>query len=560
MIFADLNSWFRGYEGAVKNGKADATEVLKNDIVYWKNQLFKKFLIYCFPVSLVALVPCLYISFAEHYPEVAFFDLFCFLILSLATFASNLSLRSRKLLVIGTFYSLSVFLITKIGYVGPGVFYLFAITILTALIFDIKFAYYSIIANFLVLAGFAFCIYIKVHGLVISNQYSAGEWIASSSNLIFLSIVLVVLIHKMFDWLQQIILKKEKLKFQYKSIFQSSPLSMWLFDANSLEFIDVNDAAVEHYGYSRAEFLQMTIKDIRPIDDSLKIEQIVKLNKHSLKFNDNSFVHLKKNGEKINVKIESTLLDFNGRHAKLVLITDITVQLKNENEMIRANKRLQQSESNLRAIFESTNDGFILLDKENIVVSFSCKAKDFISLNNSLIELKAQRNIFDFIDETEKDFFTDVLVKVHSGEAVQYDKQYFLNGRRRWLHFMITPVNSERGINGACITGRDITARKTYVKTIERQNKIFREISWIQSHLVRAPLARVMGLTALLSSEADEHEKGEILKLLQFSADELDGIIMDITNKTSLTTEKNTDNDQKDSVQITVPSNGLPVA
>ena len=50
-------------------------------------------------------------------------------------------------------------------------------------------------------------------------------------------------------------------------LFEASPTPMWVYDAETLAFLAVNDAAVRHYGYSREEFLAMTIKDIRPPED-----------------------------------------------------------------------------------------------------------------------------------------------------------------------------------------------------------------------------------------------------------------------------------------------------
>ena len=50
----------------------------------------------------------------------------------------------------------------------------------------------------------------------------------------------------------------------YSLLFDGNPLPMWAFDPETLAFLDVNEAAVRHYGYSREEFLSMTILDIRP--------------------------------------------------------------------------------------------------------------------------------------------------------------------------------------------------------------------------------------------------------------------------------------------------------
>ncbi|MDB5008718.1 MAG: hypothetical protein JWP45_3111 [Mucilaginibacter sp.] len=528
-----LTNWFHSYQRIVKNMPNEDLINIQNDLDYWKNQLFLKFLIYCFPISFIALLPGVYMSFNEGYIIIGVVDCLCFALLVIATFCSFLPLKYRKLLIITLFYILAIFLIANLGYIGPGIFYLFATTILIALIVPIRYAYWSIAANAIILSGFAAIIYLKPFNVILLKQYSAGEWIAFSSNLIFLSIVLVVLIHAIFDGLQSIILTKDQLQSKYKNIFESSPLPMWLFDTNSLSFLDVNDAAIAHYGYKKAEFMAMTIKDIQPSETVVDIESIVNLNRGQFKFHHDDVTHVKKNGEKINVKVQSSLLDFNGRKAKLVLVTDITSQIKTEREMQKSALKLKQSEANLRAIFESTLDGFVLLDHDSNIIAFNLKAQESIMFNNNQIAFEFGKSIFDYIQVTRRTYFKELLQRVHLGEVIEYERKFRINGKIHWINYTLTPVKDSDKITRACITGRDITAHRQYVQTIEKQNKIFREISWIQSHLVRAPLARVMGLTSLLCSEKDEDEKAEILKMLQYSSNELDNIIKKITDKTS---------------------------
>ena len=79
----------------------------------------------------------------------------------------------------------------------------------------------------------------------------------------------------------------------------------------------------------------------------------------------------------------------------------------------------------------------------------------------------------------------------------------------------------------------DVTERLNYIKAIEEQNEKLREISWIQSHIVRAPLARIMGLIEIFkdaNGSADEKEMA--LDYILVSAKELDIVIRDITDKT----------------------------
>lgn len=74
---------------------------------------------------------------------------------------------------------------------------------------------------------------------------------------------------------------------------------------------------------------------------------------------------------------------------------------------------------------------------------------------------------------------------------------------------------------------------RNYIKAIEGQNDKLKEISWIQSHIVRAPLSRIMGLIPLITDTTDNDERETMLHFLRLSANELDDVIRSITDKTS---------------------------
>ncbi|MDB5011580.1 MAG: domain S-box protein, partial [Mucilaginibacter sp.] len=90
-----------------------------------------------------------------------------------------------------------------------------------------------------------------------------------------------------------------------------------------------------------------------------------------------------------------------------------------------------------------------------------------------------------------------------------------------------------KGKEAKVIIANDITERLNYITAIEDQNKKLREISWIQSHLIRAPLARILGLIPLINSVREKkEERKKMLDYLMLSANELDKIIRTITDKT----------------------------
>ncbi len=121
---------------------------------------------------------------------------------------------------------------------------------------------------------------------------------------------------------------------QYRILFESNPQPMWVYDLETLSFLDVNDAAIYHYGYSREEFLSMTIKDIRPHEDVPALLDNVSRVTSGL---DAAGVwrHRKKDGSIIFVEITSHTLTFKGRRAEVVMANNITEWRRTEVRMAK---------------------------------------------------------------------------------------------------------------------------------------------------------------------------------------------------------------------------------
>lgn len=143
---------------------------------------------------------------------------------------------------------------------------------------------------------------------------------------------------------------------KYYRMFEDSPQPMWIYDINTLEFLEVNEAAILHYGYSRKEFLSMTIKDIRPHDDVQKLLDDVS---STIRPYNNAGIwrHLKKNGELIYVSIKSHEVMYNKRIARHVLANDIT-------DIKIAQDALQESELKFRKLFEDHSAVKLIIDAQ----------------------------------------------------------------------------------------------------------------------------------------------------------------------------------------------------
>jgi two-component system cell cycle sensor histidine kinase/response regulator CckA len=130
---------------------------------------------------------------------------------------------------------------------------------------------------------------------------------------------------------------------RYRLLFDSNPQPMWVYDLETLAFLAVNEAAVHHYGYSRKDFLSMTIKDIRPPED---IPALCRSLAGATGATDpaTTWTHVKKDGTRIVVEVTSHLLVFDDRRAELILAHDITERLRLEGALLVSEEQLRQSQ------------------------------------------------------------------------------------------------------------------------------------------------------------------------------------------------------------------------
>lgn len=130
---------------------------------------------------------------------------------------------------------------------------------------------------------------------------------------------------------------------RYSDLFHLSPQPMWVDDLETLKFLNVNAAAVENYGYSVQAFLSMSVLDIIPTEDINRVRnafcvsgQTHGLHRHGI------FRITKKNGEIIQVEVQSNVISFRGRKARVVLSNDVTERLSYITAIEQQNKRLRE--------------------------------------------------------------------------------------------------------------------------------------------------------------------------------------------------------------------------
>ncbi|MBX7173876.1 MAG: PAS domain S-box protein [Pyrinomonadaceae bacterium] len=224
---------------------------------------------------------------------------------------------------------------------------------------------------------------------------------------------------------------------RYRMLFEDNPFPMIIYDFDTLKFLDVNEAACLHYGYTREEFLQMTLADVASLDDLQNIKEKVRENNGKLTFYG-VWKHRKKDGTEIFVETSSHKLDIEGENSRIVLINDVT-------EKIKAEVELHEAELRFRATFEQAAVGIAHVSPDGKWLHVNKKLCKITGYTKE--ELKA-RNFQDitFPDDLEKDL--KLVNKILSGEVESFsmEKRYIRKDKSIvWINLTVALVRDKNG-------------------------------------------------------------------------------------------------------------------
>lgn len=135
---------------------------------------------------------------------------------------------------------------------------------------------------------------------------------------------------------------QEPSEHAFRTLFSQIPQPMWVYDRETLKFLAVNQAAIRHYGYSEAEFLQMTICDLRSNEENQRLQAILK-DLPEGPAHLGVWEHRLKDGRLIHVDLSKDSLDFHGRPARIVLALDVTTQRRTALELAAREALLRTS-------------------------------------------------------------------------------------------------------------------------------------------------------------------------------------------------------------------------
>lgn len=175
---------------------------------------------------------------------------------------------------------------------------------------------------------------------------------------------------------------------RYRFLFESNPLPMLIFDRESLGILEVNETAQKHYGYSREEFLDLTLADLRPAEDVPAMRSVVAQPSSEVK-NAGVWRHLRKDGSVILVEITSNRLEWQGRDACLVLMNDVTERERAAAERAAALEREREAradadaaQQHYQSLFEHAPGAYLVLTADTFKI---------VTVSDAYLEMTGKR-------------------------------------------------------------------------------------------------------------------------------------------------------------------------
>ena len=264
----------------------------------------------------------------------------------------------------------------------------------------------------------------------------------------------------------------ENSEARYRLLFDSNPHPMWVYDLETLAFMTVNDAAVIKYGYSRDEFLAMTIRDIRPREDVPRLLQNIASLQPGV---DHAGVwrHLKKDGSLIDVEIVSHTLSLQGRSAELVLANDVT-------ERLRAEQKLLKSEHQYRELVENANSIILRWNPAGKITFINDFGLRFFGYaEDELLGRHAVGTIVPPDETTGRDLrpLMDEICRQPDRFEHNVNQNMCRDGTRVWVAWANKAVLGNDGqVIEVFSVGSDITERKRAAAELERHHEHLEEL------------------------------------------------------------------------------------
>ena len=288
----------------------------------------------------------------------------------------------------------------------------------------------------------------------------------------------------------------------YRDLFELSPEPMMLFCLDTYEFLNVNQAAITNYGYSKEEFLSMTLLDIKPEGEVISAKNVIQETRHAKNITlQGEHRHVKKNGDIIFVEVTGSSLEFEGRYVRIALARDVT-EKRREEERLKLLESVITHSTEAVVILEAEPDkkeGRRILYVNQAFTNMTGYSSDEVT-GKTLHFLNGPKTDQDQLNKLRQSMKKWEICEV---EFINYKK----DGTSFWINTAMVPVaKGDGGYSHWVAIGRNITDQKMYEEelqtSIQEKEVLLSEIH----HRVKNNLAVISGMMQLQAFDEKNRE------------------------------------------------------
>lgn len=312
--------------------------------------------------------------------------------------------------------------------------------------------------------------------------------------------------------------KVKKSEKNYRNLFELSPEPMMLFDLETYRFLDVNMAAIYKYGYSKDEFLNMTLMDMKPAEEIEESKKVIQnsVGQTHIKL-ENDYRHITKSGKELRVEIHASTVDYNGKKVRMALAHDVTKK-RREEERLRL----------LESVITNANEYIIILEAQPTIM----QGRKILYVNEAFTKITGYETA-EVLGETvhflngQKTSQTELDKLNKAMDSWEICEVEFLNykkdGNTFWARISLVPVaDGKGGYSHWVAIGRDISEQKKYesqlTDSLQEKDILLSEIH----HRVKNNLAVVSGMLQLQAFKENnklvEYELNDSISRIQTMA------------------------------------------
>jgi PAS domain S-box-containing protein len=365
------------------------------------------------------------------------------------------------------------------------------------------------------------------------------------------------------------------LALQHRLLFDRNPQPMMVYDLDTLRLVAVSDAAVATYGYSRSEFLNLTLFDIAPPEDRALVEEILPRPDGSRPRPGlralQQLRHVLKDGSMIDVEITADDLDFGGRPCRIAICQDVTARNRAAAELVEAREQLRRSAEEYRLLFERNPQPLFAYDCDTLEI---VAASDAAMLTSGY---------------SREEFLSMTLLEIapeedHAG-MLEYARAYAGQGR---TGLQVARPRRHRNKDGSIVdvevTSDDVVLRGRRCRVclaidVTERNRVSAELALARdeaveasnmksaflanmSHEIRTPMNGVIGMTEVLLDMELTQEQRECAEQIARSGEQMLSIINDILDISKIETGRLEldvgDFDLRSAITATIAVSALP--